>query len=111
FMTLKRHGRIIDVIWFQHSPEYARSIMEAADAIDDAALKEVLASVRESFADHLAPATVTVLSVVTPAPSDVQASTAVDTPDAGEGAGQDDMPVLNIPIPQIDPRRYIGGLR
>lgn len=95
FMAMKRHGRIIDVIWFQHSAEYARAVVEAAAGTDDPAIHEILLSVRSAFADHLAPAPVTPLSVARSAPPVAPAAERMPAP----------------PRTGVDPGRYVGGLR
>lgn len=92
FMAMKRHGRIIDVLWFQHSPDYARAVVAAAAATDDPAIHEILLSVRSCFASHLAPATVTPLAAARP-PAPAAATPAPP------------------PAPTVDPRRYVGRLR
>ncbi len=96
FMAMKRHGRIIDVIWFQHSAEYARAVVEAAAGTDDPAIHEILLAVRSAFAEHLAPAAVTPLSVARSA-----------APPAADMAPES----LVATRPEVDPRRYVGGLR
>ncbi len=63
FVGLKRAGRIVDLIWLQQSPEYARTVLALAEAASDAELRETAMRLRELMADFLAPAKVTVLSV------------------------------------------------
>lgn len=36
FMSLKRAGRVIDVVWFQQSPEYARVVLGLVNETIDA---------------------------------------------------------------------------
>ena len=98
FAGLKRKGRVIDVIWFQHDLNYARAVLALADDTEDDAVREISASLREKMRDILAP----------PAP----AAPVVERP--GNRSGSNLVPVKAI-AEDVDPptpeNRYIGRLR
>jgi len=55
FMALKRAGRVIDVVWFQESPEYARAVLSLADELDDNDVAEAADRLRLKLHEFLAP--------------------------------------------------------
>lgn len=72
FVSMKRAGRVIDLVWFQQSPEYARAVLSAADNMPDAEVRDIAAKLRSILADYMAqglsqPSKVAVLPV-TPRP-------------------------------------------
>lgn len=84
FISMKRAGRVIDLVWFQQSPEYARAVLSAADNMPDAEVRDLSAKLRDILADYLTqsvstPSKVTVLPV-TPRPAPVAVPVAVAEP-------------------------------
>lgn len=55
FIALKRAGRVIDVVWFQESPEYARAVLELADQLDDREVLEAADRLRLNLHEFLMP--------------------------------------------------------
>lgn len=77
FVSMKRAGRVIDLVWFQQNVEYARAVLVAADNMPDVEVREIAARLRELLRDYLGPAKVAVLPVARPAPAP-EAAAAVD---------------------------------
>ncbi len=55
FVALKRAGRVIDVVWFQQSPDYARAVLALADELDDAEVNDAADRLRLQLYDYLSP--------------------------------------------------------
>jgi len=55
FIALKRAGRVIDVVWFQESPDYARAVLALADDLDDSDVADAADRLRIQLHDYLAP--------------------------------------------------------
>lgn len=74
FVSMKRAGRVIDLVWFQQNAEYARAILSAADNMPDVEVRDIAGKLRDILRDYLgqgpAPNKVAVLPVAktTPAP-------------------------------------------
>jgi hypothetical protein len=49
FMALKRAGRVVDMVWFQHNPEYARVVLGLIEETTDADGKEAGKRLRETL--------------------------------------------------------------
>jgi hypothetical protein len=47
FMSLKRAGRVVDVVWFQQSPEYAQVVLGLIEDSNDAEGHEAARRLRE----------------------------------------------------------------
>lgn len=94
FAGLKRKGRVIDVIWFQHDLNYARAILALADDTEDDSVREISANLREKMRDVLAPPPPPAPVVVERAANVVPVRAAAEAPEA--------------PSPE---NRYIGRLR
>ncbi len=54
FVSMKRAGRVIDLVWLQQSPEYARAVLSAADNMPDAEVRDIAAKLRDILADYIA---------------------------------------------------------
>jgi hypothetical protein len=82
FVSMKRAGRVIDLVWFQQNVEYARAVLSAADNMPDVEVREISGKLRDVLHDYLAQglnsSKVTVLPVARPAPAAVP--TPVATP-------------------------------
>lgn len=83
FVSMKRAGRVIDLVWFQQSPEYARAVLSAADNMPDAEVRDIAVKLRDILADYIGqglsqPSKVAVLPV-TPRPVPVAAPVAAVT--------------------------------
>lgn len=106
FVSMKRAGRVIDLVWFQQSPEYARAVLSAADNMPDAEVRDIAAKLRDILADYIAqglsqPSKVAVLPV-TPRPVQVVAPVIAAAPE----------PVLTDEVsehPELD--RHLTSLR
>lgn len=84
FISMKRAGRVIDLVWFQQSAEYARAVLSAADNMPDTEVRDLSAKLRDILADYLTqsvstPSKVAVLPV-TPRPAPVAVPVAVAEP-------------------------------
>lgn len=55
FAGLKRRGRVIDVIWFQQSADYARAVLALADDCDEDEVRKISAALRALLRDYVAP--------------------------------------------------------
>lgn len=53
FLSLKRAGRIIDVEWFQQNSDYAHSMLELAEALEDSGINELVAKLRAEMPNLL----------------------------------------------------------
>jgi hypothetical protein len=53
FVSMKRAGRVIDLVWLQQSPEYARAVLSAADNMLDAEVRDIAAKLRDILADYI----------------------------------------------------------
>ncbi|MDQ8036565.1 MAG: hypothetical protein REI12_04030 [Pedobacter sp.] len=86
FISMKRAGRVIDLVWFQQSPEYARAVLSAADNMPDTEVRDLSAKLRDILADYLTqgvstPSKVAVLPVTPrPAPAPVPVAAVVAEP-------------------------------
>lgn len=111
FISMKRAGRVIDLVWLQQSPEYARAILSAADNMPDAEVRDLSLKLREILADYInqgatnqgssTPSKVSVLPV-TPRPIPVAAAPLTVAPE----------PVLTEEVvehPELD--RHLTSLR
>lgn len=71
FVSMKRAGRVIDLVWFQQNVEYARAVLSAADNMPDVEVREISGKLRDVLHDYLAQglnsSKVTVLPVARPA--------------------------------------------
>lgn len=90
FAGLKRAGRIIDVIWFQKNPDYARAILQLAAEDDDEAVRKIGAELKVLLRDFLAPIAV--------APQQPPPERSTPGPDSLVSDG-------------LAPDRYVGRLR
>lgn len=72
FVSMKRAGRVIDLVWFQQNAEYARAILSAADNMPDVEVRDIASKLRDILREYLGqgPATnkVSVLPVAKVAP-------------------------------------------
>lgn len=106
FNGLKRRGRVIDVIWFQQSPEYARAVLALADECDDESVRELGVSLRRILGEWLVPPVVVMVAppVVSAAPAPVPVvETGAETSTETASDGED--------IVAGETARYIGRLR
>jgi len=53
FVSMKRAGRVIDLVWFQQSAEYARAVLSAADNMPDAEVRDISGKLRNVLPDYL----------------------------------------------------------
>ncbi|MGH8493330.1 MAG: hypothetical protein ACRERR_09535 [Moraxellaceae bacterium] len=53
FVSMKRAGRVIDLVWFQQSPEYARAVLSAADNMPDAEVRDIALKLRDILIDYI----------------------------------------------------------
>lgn len=109
FVSMKRAGRVIDLVWFQQSYEYARAVLSAADNMPDAEVREISGKLREVLADYINPGQnkVAVLPVA-PRPVPTAVASAAPAPVAAIVAE----PVLTEEIgehPELD--RHLTSLR
>lgn len=94
FVSMKRAGRVIDLVWFQQNVEYARSVLSAADNMPDVEVRDISGKLREILRDYLAQGSnVSVLPVTRSAPPPAE------------------IPVLEEQVAQTDDDRYITSLR
>lgn len=93
FVSMKRAGRVIDLVWFQQNVEYARTVLGTADNMPDVEVREIAGKLREALRDYLGQGKVAVLPVSRPA------AQPTETPSAEE------------PAPPSDDARYITSLR
>lgn len=106
FISMKRAGRVIDLVWFQQSPEYARAVLSAADNMPDTEVRDLSAKLRDTLADYLTqgvstPGKVAVLPVTPrPAPAPVPVAAVVTEPVLTEEASEH---------PELD--RHLTSLR
>lgn len=56
FVAMKRAGRVIDLVWFQHNPEYARAVLETATRMSDEEVQEIGLRLLELVDSYLAQA-------------------------------------------------------
>lgn len=72
FVSMKRAGRVIDLVWFQQNAEYARAILSAADNMPDVEVRDIAGKLRDILRDYLGQGTgqnkVAVLPVAKAAP-------------------------------------------
>lgn len=82
FVSMKRAGRVIDLVWFQQNVEYARAVLSAADNMPDVEVREISGKLRDVLHDYLAQglnsSKVAVLPVVRPAAVPVAAPLLTD---------------------------------
>lgn len=100
FSGLKRSGRVMDVIWFQQNPEYARTILALADENDDPTVREIANTLRRLLPDYLE------LEPVAPSPRATGRVAAITVPAPATTAEN--------PGPEEEPtpeNRYVGRLR
>lgn len=83
FVSMKRAGRVVDLVWFQQSVEYARAVLAAADNMPDVEVREISARLRELLRDYLGQGKVAVLPVSRPVPvaTDAEPATEADSAD------------------------------
>ena len=93
FVSMKRAGRVIDLVWFQQNVEYARAVLAAADNMPDVEVREIAGKLRDTLRDYIGQGKVTVLPVSRPA------ATAAELPVPEEQAAPS------------DDERYITSLR
>lgn len=53
FVSMKRAGRVIDLVWFQQNVEYARAVLSAADNMPDVEVREISGKLRDVLGDYL----------------------------------------------------------
>jgi hypothetical protein len=70
FVSMKRAGRVIDLVWLQQNVDYARAVLSAADNMPDVEVRDIAGKLREVLADYLnqGQKKVAVLPVAKPAP-------------------------------------------
>ena len=108
FSGLKRRGRVIDVIWFQQSPDYARAVLALADECDDDAVREMGAALRGMLGAWVAPPMTAVIALAdsgpaNPASAKMHAGGATPEPEALDAAP--------AKAPDDIDNRYVGRLR
>lgn len=54
FVAMKRAGRVIDLVWFQHSAEYARAVLDTAGRMSDDEVKSLAENLRQLLGEYLA---------------------------------------------------------
>jgi hypothetical protein len=47
--NLRRRGRLLDLVWFQHSPAYAEAVLELAEQLGSAELNDLVRRLRVSL--------------------------------------------------------------
>lgn len=53
FVAMKRAGRVIDLVWFQHSAEYARAVLDTAARMSDTEVTTLAENLRQLLGDYL----------------------------------------------------------
>lgn len=92
FVALKRSGRVVDMVWFQQNPEYARMVLGLADTLEDLDVSDAVLRLRTGLRDFLAVPKVAVLPV--PSKPSVEVAPAV------------------VPAAEPEPEnRYVASLR
>lgn len=83
FVAMKRAGRVIDLVWFQHNPEYAGAVLDTAARMSDDEVHDIGQRLRELVGPYLAqaapaqrPAAAPAAAVSVPAPEAAPASVA-----------------------------------
>lgn len=80
FVAMKRAGRVIDLVWFQHSAEYAQAVLDTAGRMSDAEVRELAANLRGLLGEYLVPAAASAPAPVRPAPTAASPAPATVTP-------------------------------
>jgi hypothetical protein len=103
FMCLKRSGRVVDVVWFQHNPEYARVVLGLVDETSDADGHEAARRLREMLeANGFMPASRRAPARMVAPPPEPEAVPLLEDPVADEEPAPADKPPA---------RRYTTTLR
>lgn len=53
FISMKRAGRVIDLVWFQQSAEYARAVLSTGDNMPDTEVRDIAAKLRQLLGSYL----------------------------------------------------------
>lgn len=56
FVAMKRAGRVIDLVWLQHNPEYAAAVIGTAARMSDDEVQEIARRLQALLHDYLASA-------------------------------------------------------
>jgi len=118
FNGLKRRGRVIDVIWFQQSADYARAVLALADECDDDDVRKMGATLRVMLGAYVAPPVVVTLPEPAAERTGRMRAVTVPASDSSERVAEA-MPALPDntvaePPPAAPPEiegRYVGRLR
>lgn len=73
FVAMKRAGRVIDLVWFQHNPEYAGAVLDTAARMNDEEVQEIGQRLHELLGQYLAQAAAPV-AAPRPAPAPAPAA-------------------------------------
>lgn len=81
FVAMKRAGRVIDLVWFQHNPEYAGAVLDTAARMNDEEVQEIGQRLHELLGQYLAQAA-TPVAAPRPAPAPAAEPPLLTTPAA-----------------------------
>lgn len=56
FVAMKRAGRVIDLVWLQHNPEYAAAVLDTAARMSDDEVQDIARRLHDLLRDYLASA-------------------------------------------------------
>ncbi len=96
FISMKRAGRVIDLVWFQQSAEYARAVLSTGDNMPDTEVRDIAAKLRQLLGSYLNQDQnkVAVLPVARAVPSPEPVATATVVTPAAEQA-EDEHPEMD----------------
>ncbi len=100
FVAMKRAGRVIDLVWFQHNPEYAGAVLDTAARMNDDEVHDIGQRLRELVGPYLAQAAPAQRPAAAAAPA---AAVSVPAPEAAPA------PVAPAPAATLD--RHMTSLR
>lgn len=79
FVAMKRAGRVIDLVWFQHNPEYAGAVLDTAGRMQDEEVREIAHRLHELLGTYVARSGVTRPAAPAPAADEVTVQAPVAT--------------------------------
>jgi hypothetical protein len=77
FVAMKRAGRVIDLVWFQHNAEYARAVLDTAARMSDDEVRSIGENLRKLLYEYLGQGKAAVLPL-RPAPAPAPAAAPVE---------------------------------
>jgi hypothetical protein len=77
FVAMKRAGRVIDLVWFQHNVEYARAVLDTAARMSDDEVRSISENLRKLLHEYLGQGKAAVLPL-RPAPAPAPATAPVE---------------------------------